>query len=646
MLLKEIYQIHRASLFNFALISFGLITIFLISGWLGIYWNSGISRKEAILVIIGLIVAFIPLLRLQQLSSWSLEYKQVLIPVLLSAAAMNVFLFFNNPNMGADSLLYHSAFHNLVSGEGWQTYDGSWPRGDPGFGMLSYIFFLIFGDIEYSGMIVSSLAYILMIPAVFSIVHFVAGKNTAILATFSITFFPTLVSYSYVNLTDCVFTFFLLLSFSLFTRISLGNSTLITHTLLGLSLGLAYLIRAAEGLLVAGLVILFLFGQAIFQLKRIKGGEQSNFTAILNLHISPLITGILFAIIAVPYIIFIHAQTGVWSFSARVQPAVEATDSPVDSKNSEVVVSLPEENSTNTTETNANADAFQTPFNGILKAYQPSIKNSINNTTLLIRSLARMNRFALIPLALLCTAFPFLLKNLSEKELFVEKIYMKLRPDSRMARIFLSLIIFSSPVLVHAAVSAIHSDRWLMQYSIYILILITGLTVRVLESILDTLKWKHSEVWVVLLCFITMVAALGLNSPTLFDTLTARHDHLSLRAAGFWLKDHAQDPTNISILAPRKGTVALFYASGKQFDMGNSIDINTDMPPEMALEEIGTLLNKGDFDYMILDGLYTHTKGPLVPLWNEPDLAKKYGYSILHRDIADRFQIYVGNSGQ
>jgi len=90
--------------------------------------------------------------------------------------------------------------------------------------------------------------------------------------------------------------------------------------------------------------------------------------------------------------------------------------------------------------------------------------------------------------------------------------------------------------------------------------------------------------------------------------------------------------------------VALFYASGKQFDMGNSIDINTDMPPEMALEEIGTLLNRGGIDYMVLDDVYTLLKGPLVALWNNPDLVQIHGVSLLHRDSTGRFQIYVGNS--
>ncbi|MEW6406227.1 MAG: glycosyltransferase family 39 protein [Chloroflexota bacterium] len=630
--MKEYLLTKRAGLFQIAAVSIGMIAVFLISGWLGTYREPGFGRKEAILVIFGLTVAFIPLFRRQQLSHWSLEYNQLLIPLLLSAALMNGFLFSNNPNMGNDSMLYHSAFHNFVSGKGWQAYDGSWARVDPGYGMLSYLVFLIVRDIEFSGMIVSSLAYILMIPAVFSTVRFLFGGKTAILASFLTTFFPVLVSYSYINLSDCAFTFFALLSFSLFVRILLGNSTLLTHALLGLTLGMAYLIRAAEGLLVAGFVILYLFVQGMIRLKHAQKGERSAFDKVFKSQILQTTTGILFAIIALPYIIFIHAQTGVWTFSARLLPVGEVAQSPVDD---EAITSTPQTDSTTPAvisddSTNGSADFWGT--------YQPSVLNIINNIRYLAARLFKINLHAFTPLALLCAAVPFL----PEKKLFMKKISALVKPDPRKARILLSLTIFSSPVLIHLALASIHADRWLMQYSIYILIMVALLTIRFLESMWETLAWKHVEIWVILLCLITVVASLGLNSPSLYETLTARHAHLGLRAAGLWLHEHAKDPANLNILAPRKGSVALFYASGKQFTMGSSLDTNTDMPPEEALEGIGSLLNHGGIDYMILDDVYTHTKGPLVPLWNDPDLAQIYRFSLLHRDSADRFQIYVG----
>lgn len=637
--------------FSIALVFLGLIIIrtnvlFVTSG------NSQFGLKKLTLVIsviLLLIAAFIPLFRRQQLSHWSLEHNQYLILLFFCGILMNGFLFVNNPNMGGDSLRYHSAFHNLVSGKGWLSYDGSWARVDPGYGMLAYVFYMIFGDIEYSGMIVSSLGYLLMIPAVFSTVNFLFGKKTAVLASMSITFFPVLVSYSYINLTDCVFTFLLFMSFSLFIRILLDKGTPFTHALLGLSLGLTYLVRAAEGLLVAGLVLFSLIVQAILQLRHTKKEKQFFAPTISKPQMWSIATLFLFAIVALPYILFLHEQTGMWTFSARIRPVSNVTSSQPDNdaiisdhqvdSDTTVSTAVAPQVSDSTTET---AIDLQKPqFEGLFDAYQPSIISILDNMKIFFIRLAKINSYATIPFALLCIAFPFLAKR--KIFAFMNKLYTLLKPDSRNARILLSLAIFSSPALIHLSVSALHSERWFMQYSIYLLIVIAFVTISFLESMLAVLEWKHDEIWVILLCLITVVTSLNLNSPTLFEKLTSSHAHLGLRAAGLWLEDNAHDPPNLNILAPKKSYVASFYASGKQFNMGNSQDINTDLPPDEVLKGIGILLNSGNIDYMVLDNFYTHSKGPLTPLWHDPDIAQKYGYSLLHRDSGGLFQIYGGN---
>ena len=653
--MKEHFFTHQGILFKLTFAGFGIIMI-LASVWLDTFGQPEFY-VGSIFVITGLIVAFIPVFRKQQLSHWSLKPHQFFIPLLLCAALMNGFLFVNNPNMGGDAMLYHSAFHNLMSGIGWYEFDGSWAQVDPGYGMLSYLFFLIFRDIEFSGMIVSSLAYLLMIPTVFCTAHSMFGKKVAFLASVSIAFFPVLVSYSHINLSDCVFTFFLFLSFSLFSKILLDKATVLTHALLGVSLGLAYLIRAVEGLLVAGLVIIYLLVQGVIKMKRTTKEEQSAFRAVFKTQIPPLATSIMFATIALPFIIIFHTQTGFWTFSARIMPIIEKTSLIVDN---EVISSTPtgKSNATDTVIVDPQMDPrntetviVETPQTQTYRmSHQPNIIIILKNTPKLIRGLVRITSFAFIPLALLCTAFPFL-SNLSEKELFVEKIRAQLRPAPRRTRKLLSLAIFSSPVLIHLSVGALHTERWLMQYSIYLLIFIACLTASFLESILKALKWKHIEIWVILLCLITVAASFGLTSPTLFSTLANQHCHLGLRAAGFWIKDHEQEPTDIKIMAPGKGPVALFYANGGNFAMGNrlrmnSMSIETDIPLEETLKNIGEVLNSGGVDYLVLDNCYTHTKGDLWRLWDNPDLAQIYGYSLLHQDSDGLFQIYIGDLNQ
>ena len=57
------------------------------------------------------------------------KWKEVvyLAVLFLAAALMNGFLMLRNPNMGADALKFHSAFHSLVGGKGWRFYTGILP---------------------------------------------------------------------------------------------------------------------------------------------------------------------------------------------------------------------------------------------------------------------------------------------------------------------------------------------------------------------------------------------------------------------------------------------------------------------------------------------------------------------------------------
>ena len=592
------------------------------------------------------------------MSNWSAKRAQILSALLIIAVLMIGFLFYKNPNMGGDALQYHSAFHNLLAGKGWHTYDGSWARVDPGFGMLSYVFFLIFGDIEYSGMLVSAVSYLLMIPLTYSIVDFIFGKRTALLATFLVTFYPTLVSYSYVNLTDTTFTFFLLLGFSLFSRILLDRATIQAKKemtlkkgalrggqrpqaspflgkflLLGLILGIAYLIRAAEGLLVAGLVLVSLFFFAVVDQPP---GERKPrpVDSLFQRFLAPGMTGLFFAIIALPYVALIHTQTGVWTFTARIQPVADASAaqevSNVTAPQSESSITLSQDApGAKATQMSPPTDTAQkTQYIRVLDAYGPSLKNIVKNVDILIERLVGMNLHTLVPLALLWFIYPFL----STKKLFIQPAQ-----NPRRLRILLAFVVFSSPVLIHLSIPALHSNRWLLQYSVYILFAVAFLTVRFMERILESLGKRLSDVWVMLICLVSVGASLGFGSPTLFEALTTPHAHLSLRAAGLWLGERVQEPENLDIIAPRKGGVALFYASGKTFTMGTSQNVAS-----MTMQEIGNLVNAGKANYLLLDNHYMYESPQLESLWTNPNLAQEVGLSLLHREKDDLFQIYTG----
>ena len=163
------------------------------------------------------------------------------------------------------------------------------------------------------------------------------------------------------------------------------------------------------------------------------------------------------------------------------------------------------------------------------------------------------------------------------------------------------------------------------------------LTVRFMERILESLGKRLSDVWVMLICLVSVGASLGFGSPTVFEALTTPHAHLSLRAAGLWLGERVQEPENLDIIAPRKGGVALFYASGKTFTMGTSQNVAS-----MTMQEIGNLVNAGKANYLLLDNHYMYESPQLESLWTNPNLAQEVGLSLLHREKDDLFQIYTG----
>ena len=583
-----------------------------------------------------------------KLDGWSIKPAQFLIIIVLLAALMNGYLFINNPNMGSDALYYHSAFHNVITGKGLTNY--YWDDWAPGYGLLSYLFFLLIRDIELSGMLVSAFAYLLMIPTVYFNVNFLFGKRSALLASFLITFWPTFISYSYISLTDCVFTFFLFICFSLYTKLLLDRITILRSALLGSILGSAYLIRVPEGLSVAFFVILSLFVLGIANLKHVER-KQPTIGSFAKLFLAPIIVLLGFLVFSMPYVVLIQARTGSWSFSNRISSVVEATQVTSDITAPQVnsgISTTPAGSSTDVaqvvpsmsiTQTASSTNAAQVaPSKNInlkvrflepIVSYVPSFINIVKNVNVLIMRLVGMNIHALAPLALLGIIIPFL----SPKKLFIRP-----RPGSRKLRLVLSFGIFSSPVLLLLLVTSRLDSRYLMPYFVYILIAVAFLTVRFLERLLESFGRKPTDMWVILLCLISLVISLGFGSPTLSEALTARHAHLGLRAAGLWLQDNVQNPDDLSIIAPRKSAIALLYASGKNFSVGSSRDF---YPLDMSLEAIGDLVNAGEINYLLLDNYYASFLPQLTPLWNDPEMAHEYGLSLLHQDSSELFQIYT-----
>ena len=235
---------------------------------------SNISKKEWVLLMGFMALAFI--IRL-----FFLRYEYVLSP---------------------DGVYYAILGKNLISGnlkDGLSTY---WP---PLYPLLIGISSFIFQDLEFSGRFTSVLAGSLLVIPVYLLIRNFHGKDVASLGTILIIVYPSLISYSTKVATESTYTLFLMIGILVgWYALSKGNTY--TFLLPGLVFGACYLIRP-EAIGYMGLMMLLTISTGLIR-------KPLTFKRILLNNIV-LISG--FVILALPYILYIHQETGKWTISEK-----------------------------------------------------------------------------------------------------------------------------------------------------------------------------------------------------------------------------------------------------------------------------------------------------------------------------------------
>jgi len=563
--------------------------------------------------------------------------------------------------MGHDAMLYHSAVHNLIAGNGWSYFifeHYHWAPVEPGFGLLSYLVFLLIGDIEYSGMIVSAASYLAIIPLTFFTVKSLFGKWVALYSAFLVTFWPTIISYSYVNLGDLTFAFLLMLAFSLYTRILFGNKSIFKAVLFGLLLGFIFLNREPEGLLISSLTIFSLVVFAIIEYRKKNVTTMSS--SRWKYFFTPICALSGFVAVFIFYVLFIYIQSGVWSFSIKIEPIRDAPGN-LKGHSSKFIDHKSEFSNVITNKENSldnylvKTASIGVPFDDIkllgfkaaekldepdpnlptnvqlvkgLINYSPDFRNLLQRMVVLGIRLTSINFHGLVPLALVGIIFPVF--SLDGRKLFQ-------RPDKRKILLVIAFAIFISPALPHLLVSAF-ADRYVMQYSIFFLILFAVFTIKIIKKIYESSRLGDFEEGVAIICLVSLIVCYGINTPSLQDVLKTQHGILGIRAAGLWLHENMLVPEDVQLIAAKRGPVALFYANGKEFSKASGLN----MDPEMTLEELGLFFTSEEIDYLILDNYYVRFLPQLEHLWNNPNQAAEFGLSLLHKDSNNSYQIYTG----
>ena len=217
-------------------------------------------------------------------------------------------------------------------------------------------------------------------------------------------------------------------------------------------------------------------------------------------------------------------------------------------------------------------------------------------------------------------------------------------------KIIWSFCLYLCPLIIYL-INHVRS-RYVMQYSVYTLLLLALLIDRFVLRLGHSLGRQYLKWGTIIVCALSILTSFGFGkflshnlrglirySDSLQETLTAEHGHLGMRAAGFWLRDHIEDPSDIVVIGHRKVEVALFYAHGKDFPTKEFTRIDSD---EITLPEAATLVNNPEIDYLLLDSYFIDKMPGLEPLWENPGLAQEYGLTLLHQDDEGLFQIYAG----
>ena len=551
------------------------------------------------------------------------SHHKGLLFILLAAAAMAGYLLATRPNMGGDGLYYHYTVHNFFTGKGL-TFNGqpAWSF-TVGYGLLSNLLNLLVQDIEYSGMIVSALAYLGLIVLVHAIGGRLMDKRAALIPAGFTALTPALVEYSCINLTDVTAAF--VLCFGLYTllRYCTGTGTLPKALALGLALGLGYWMRD-EGFIIGmgalGLVCLV----ALWGVVRGKGWKlPATFLAALSV----------FALLCVPGFWHIYNLTGVVTFSERALAKQQFKH-------------LLPENFQEEESLFGNATKPEVPrqYRSIVPALinrdQDEGKNPVMEWLKAAKDIGlasyRMTKHASIPLVLCAVAGLFALRR--RKPGKPEAAPAGERPGAWL--VLACFAVYFLPFGIYIFFKMVRV-RHIMQFSPYMILLMCWACHALLRRRMVTGKafqWGAAALLGLSLVIASGILPRPYAIPSFKEVYSGEHPHKGLRGAGLWISEQARQG-DFFIVAPKKSNVAAFYAYGKSMDesfMKKAVSLNK----HRTLADVRAILREVGGGYFILDSWYIDQRPNLKPLWDAPDTAREYGLRLLHLDPDGFYQVY------
>lgn len=507
------------------------------------------------------------------------------------------------PNIGSDALLYLIPIHNLVAGKGYSYLGEPHVLMPPGYGVLAYAVFLAVRDIELSGMLVSAISAVLVIPVVFAIVARLAGERAGWVSAFLVTCWPTMIKYAHVSYSDFAFTLFLVLSAQLYLGVLLAEASLVRYVLLGIVLGFNCLIRP-EGMLVA---ILALGSLTILTSRRDPGSARAGLRSAWRHLAWTGAAALATAIVVSPYVLFLHRETGRWTLSTKLAVNLTVGEGVADGE--------------------GDLEGTQTgdrEREGVdLLAYIGSQGSRMvlriwRNVRMEGGQLVKITLHGLLLSAIVCW---FTVRRLGRVRAW------KVAVTSWSTKRAVMFAVFMSPLPAYLLFFV--TDRFLLPYAVFVL---AGMAVVVGAWLSEIERVSRSSraaavplVGGVVVAVIALLLPLPAPWPSLPAELVRPHGHRGLRAAGLWLAGSGVRMEEVTVWAPGKGDVVLFYASGKAEPRGHQHKVRA----TSTLPEIVARMDATAPAYLVVDRLYGANVPELSRLWTDSTLAKRVGLRLM-----------------
>lgn len=504
-----------------------------------------------------------------------------LLLILLAAALLSGYLVVERRHMNADSLYYLIPARNFFEGRGL-TYAGE-PHTlfPPGYGFISYPFYLFIGDFEWTGALVSMGAYLALIVLAYSVSRYLYQDDSALLAACWVAIAPVILWHSYQALSDLVYAVLYISAYGLFLRIVTEQTTAARSLILGVLCGLLYLTRP-EGLAVGGLSLLGLC---------VIAWRTTEFRFI-GIFLPPLV------LMVGAYILFLHDAEGQWAISGKVRQNI-IRDEYVEGKVADY-------------EDLSVGEFIQQQG---WKYVQTTVTNLIQGTI----QFFGINRHVFFVWGVIWAVF----------RLTCGRWLPDFQWDTRSTEVALVTLLFFVPIFAYPFFYIDY--RFFIPHSVLVMIPTAFLCTRMLGEIHAAQKVRLLHAAMLLGLPVLVYAIFPFFQDTSLEAIYTEELLLwNSKLGGEWIADHVENPQEVMVASPGKANVIAFYAAGKQEHPFFFID------SEMTLAEIVDFMQMNRADYLVIERNYQATNPALWELWKNPEIA--VGLHLLHQD--PRFQVY------